>query len=204
MRPGVLVLLERWADLPAFVVGPDRDVLAGTPLAARVNPAWSPGHNLVGFTFLDPRARQVYPDWEDIARQAVSGLRATAAARPAAGLDAFVARLRERSGTFRALWDSHDVADRWRAGNGSRSRASAYSGSTTRPSPSPDPRGRCCTCTSRGPAARTTRRCGASRPASDDQSAFSHGVTPSLPVVPRSRCGVTVTGVAPSFARTRT
>jgi transcriptional regulator with XRE-family HTH domain len=112
VRPGVLALLERWADLPAFVVGPDRDVLAGTPLAARVNPAWSPGHNLVGFTFLDPRARQVYPDWEDIARQAVSGLRATAAARPAAGLDAFVARLRERSGTFRALWDSHDVADR--------------------------------------------------------------------------------------------
>ncbi len=111
VRPGVLVLLERWADLPAFVVDPRRDVLAGTALAARVNPAWSPGHNLIEFAFLDPRARSVYLDWEDIAVQAVAGLRATAAARPAE-LDAFVASMRERSETFRALWDSHDVYDR--------------------------------------------------------------------------------------------
>ncbi|MFD0884517.1 hypothetical protein ACFQ08_08110, partial [Streptosporangium algeriense] len=95
----------------AFVVGPSRDVLAGTALAARVNPAWSPGHNLIEFTFLDPRARQVYPDWEEISLQAVAGLRTTAAARPAE-LGGFVASLRERSETFRALWDSHDVYDR--------------------------------------------------------------------------------------------
>ncbi|MFI6165944.1 helix-turn-helix domain-containing protein [Nocardia sp. NPDC051052] len=108
VRPGVLHLLERWVDLPAFVVGPNRDVLAGTALAARVNPAWSPGHNLIEFTFLDPRAPQVYPDWDDISRQAVAGLRATAAARTAE-LAPFVASMRERSETFRALWDSHDV-----------------------------------------------------------------------------------------------
>ncbi|HEX7306376.1 helix-turn-helix domain-containing protein, partial [Lentzea sp.] len=70
VRPGVLHLLEKWAGQPAFVVGPTRDVLAGTPLAARVNPAWSPGHNLVEFTFLDPRAREVYPDWDEIGAQA--------------------------------------------------------------------------------------------------------------------------------------
>lgn len=111
VRPGVLRLLERWADLPAFVVGPDRNVLAATALAARVNPAWSPGHNLIEFTFLDPRAPAVYPDWADIGRQAVAGLRTTAAAR-GAELDAFVAGMRERSETFRTLWDSHDVYER--------------------------------------------------------------------------------------------
>ncbi|TDV56204.1 helix-turn-helix domain-containing protein [Actinophytocola oryzae] len=111
VRPGVLHLLERWADLPAFVVGPNRDVLAGTALAARVNPAWRPGRNLIEFTFLDPRAREVYPDWDDIGLQAVAGLRATAAARHAE-LAEFVASMRERSDTFRALWDSHDVYDR--------------------------------------------------------------------------------------------
>jgi transcriptional regulator with XRE-family HTH domain len=111
VRAGVRVLLERWSDLPAFVVGPRRDVLAATALAPRVNPAWSPGHNLVEFTFLDPRARQVYPDWEEIGLQAVAGLRTTAAARPA-DVAAFVASLRERSERFRALWDSHDVYDR--------------------------------------------------------------------------------------------
>jgi hypothetical protein len=111
VRPGVLHLLRRWADLPAFVVAPNRDVLAATALAARVNPAWSQGHNLVEFTFLDPRARQVYPDWEEIALQAVAGLRVTAATRRAevAGL---VADLRERSETFRTLWDAHDVYER--------------------------------------------------------------------------------------------
>ncbi|WP_406509992.1 helix-turn-helix domain-containing protein [Streptomyces sp. NBC_00212] len=111
VRAGVLHLLERWADLPAFVVGPRRDVLAGTTLAARVNPAWSTGHNLIEFTFLDPRARTVYPDWEAISLQTVAGLRATAATRRAE-LDGFVAHMRERSETFRALWDSHDVHER--------------------------------------------------------------------------------------------
>ncbi|WP_078966991.1 helix-turn-helix domain-containing protein [Streptomyces sp. WM6378] len=111
VRAGVLHLLERWADLPAFVVGPRRDVLAGTALAARVHPAWSAGHNLIEFTFLDPRARTVYPDWEAICLQAVAGLRVTAATRRAE-LDDFVAHMRERSETFRALWDSHDVHER--------------------------------------------------------------------------------------------
>ncbi|MFI5664760.1 helix-turn-helix transcriptional regulator [Streptomyces sp. NPDC051684] len=111
VRPGVLVLLQRWADLPAFVVGPGRDVLAATALASRLNPAWSSGRNLIEFTFLDPRAREVYPDWQDIALQAVAGLRTTTAARPGE-LDGLVADMRERSATFRALWDSHEVYDR--------------------------------------------------------------------------------------------
>ncbi|MFJ5264752.1 helix-turn-helix domain-containing protein [Streptomyces sp. NPDC088387] len=111
VRPGARYLLRRWLDLPAFVVGPRRDVLAATDLAARINPAWSAGHNLIEFTFLDPRARQVYPDWEDIGLQAVAGLRSTAAVRRPE-LDAFVADMRARSEVFRALWDAHDVRDR--------------------------------------------------------------------------------------------
>ncbi|MFC4908280.1 helix-turn-helix domain-containing protein [Actinomadura gamaensis] len=111
VRLGVLHLLERWSDLPAFVVNPRRDVLAATPLAGRVNPAWAPGHNLVEFTFLDPRARRTYPEWSEIAVQAVAGLRATAATRPAE-VDDLVETLRTRSDTFRSLWDSHDVYDR--------------------------------------------------------------------------------------------
>jgi hypothetical protein len=53
----------------------------------------------------------VYPHWDEIALQAVAGLRATAAARRGE-LDGFVADMRERSETFRALWDSHDVYER--------------------------------------------------------------------------------------------
>ena len=111
VRPGVRHLLRRWSDLPAFVVGPTRDVLAATDLAARVNPAWSPGHNLVEFTFLDPRAHTVYPDWQEIAGQAVAGLRAVAPAHRGE-VDEFVTTLLEKSETFRVLWDSHDVYER--------------------------------------------------------------------------------------------
>ncbi|MEU5093038.1 helix-turn-helix transcriptional regulator [Streptomyces sp. NPDC021356] len=111
VRPGVAHLLRRWSDLPALVTSPRRDVLATTTLAPRMNPAWTPGRNLVEFTFLDERARQVYPQWQDISLQAVAGLRATAAARRGQ-LDDFVATMRERSETFRALWDSHDVYER--------------------------------------------------------------------------------------------
>ncbi|MFI7094089.1 helix-turn-helix domain-containing protein [Streptomyces lydicus] len=111
VRPGVLHLLRRWSDLPAFVTSSRRDVLATTALAPRLNPAWEKGQNLIEFTFLDPRARQVYPQWQDISLQAVAGLRATAAARRGQ-LDDFIATMRESSDTFRALWDSHDVYDR--------------------------------------------------------------------------------------------
>ncbi|NEB78923.1 helix-turn-helix domain-containing protein [Streptomyces sp. SID14478] len=111
VRPGVLHLLRRWSDLPAFVTSPRRDVLATTALAPRLNPAWAQGQNLIEFTFLDPRARQAYPQWQDISLQAVAGLRATAAALPGQ-LDAFIATMRKSSDTFRALWDSHDVYDR--------------------------------------------------------------------------------------------
>lgn len=111
VRPGVLHLLRRWSDLPAFVTSPRRDVLATTALAPRLNPAWQQGQNLIEFTFLDARARQIYPQWQDISLQAVAGLRATAAARRGQ-LDEFIATMRDSSGTFRDLWDSHDVYDR--------------------------------------------------------------------------------------------
>ncbi|MEU6439383.1 helix-turn-helix transcriptional regulator [Streptomyces sp. NPDC047046] len=111
VRPGVAHLLRRWSDLPALVTTPRRDVLATTALAPRMNPAWTPGRNLVEFTFLDERAHEVYPQWQDISLQAVAGLRAAAAQRRGA-LDDFVAAMRERSETFRALWDSHDVYER--------------------------------------------------------------------------------------------
>lgn len=111
VRPGVVHLLRRWSDLPAFVTSPRRDVLATTALAPRLNPAWETGQNIIEFTFLDERAHQVYPQWQDISLQAVAGLRATAAARRGQ-LDDFIATMREDSAIFRALWDSHDVYDR--------------------------------------------------------------------------------------------
>ncbi|MFF3645003.1 helix-turn-helix domain-containing protein [Streptomyces sp. NPDC002564] len=111
VRPGVVHLLRRWSDLPALVVNPRRDVLATTALAPRMNPAWTTGQNLIEFTFLDPRARQVYPQWQDISLQAVAGLRASAAAHRGQ-LDDFIATLRDRSDVFRSLWDSHDVYGR--------------------------------------------------------------------------------------------
>jgi len=111
VRSGVQQLFRRWVGLPAFVVTPSRDVVAATSLARRVNPAWAEGMNLVRFTFTDPRARATYPDWADIAAQAVAGLRASAADHPQM-VEPLVDEMRHSSDAFRQLWDRRDVLTR--------------------------------------------------------------------------------------------
>jgi transcriptional regulator with XRE-family HTH domain len=113
VRPGVVHLLGRWSELPAYVVNERRDVLAATPLAGRVNPAWTPGTNLAEFAFLDPRARAVYPEWSLIAGQTVAGLRASAALETAGDeVGRLIDELRQQDGTFAAMWAAQDVYDR--------------------------------------------------------------------------------------------
>jgi transcriptional regulator with XRE-family HTH domain len=109
VRPGVSELLALWSDLPAFVVNARRDVLASTELAERVNPGWSPGGNLAVFTFLDPRAKEVYPDWDVIAGQVVAGLRSASAAYPGGDVGRLIEYLATEDATFAELWSTQNV-----------------------------------------------------------------------------------------------
>lgn len=81
VAPTVQVMLDRFDPVPAFVVGPWGDLLAGNstwhalarPLGYfDVEPA-----NLARHAFLAPGAKEVYPDWSAVADEQVARLRAT-------------------------------------------------------------------------------------------------------------------------------
>ena len=111
--PGLEALLSRWTADPVVVIGRYRDVLAATDLAARVNPAFRRGTNLLRHTFLDPESRGVYLDWEDVARGAVAGLRASVGADVSdPRLTELVGELSVGSQDFRRLWARHDARER--------------------------------------------------------------------------------------------
>lgn len=64
--------------------------------------------NVARFTFLDPNARQFWPDWDQVADDLTAHLRA--AANPLdRRLTELVGELSSRSDTFRELWARHDV-----------------------------------------------------------------------------------------------
>lgn len=114
IRPGVQQLLDAMTDAPAFVRNGRLDVLAanrlGFALYAPVFENRTSPANLARFAFLDPRATDFYPDWEDAANTTVALLHTEAGRDPFdRGLTDLVGELSTRSETFRARWAAHDV-----------------------------------------------------------------------------------------------
>lgn len=110
VSPLVRRLVEEWHGHAALVVGRYRDVLAANALATALNPGFAVGQNLVRDSFLDPRARSLYVNWDDVARGAVAGLRASAGERPDdPALRSLVGELSVQSKDFRLMWASHEV-----------------------------------------------------------------------------------------------
>jgi len=106
--------LEAITDGIAFVRNPQQDLLATNALGrAFYSPVIGQGGrtpNLARFQFLDPVARDFYPDWELFAHMCVAIMRAEAGRDPDnRGLQDLVGELSTRSETFRRLWGSHDV-----------------------------------------------------------------------------------------------
>ncbi|WP_084481218.1 helix-turn-helix transcriptional regulator [Nocardia grenadensis] len=104
---GLLRLMDLWERTPALVLGRSLDVLAANPLAVAVNACSVPGIDQVRMVFLDPRARDVYPEWGSIAADTVASLRATA------GADAEPGSPSERA---LSLLGSLTAAEPWGAG----------------------------------------------------------------------------------------
>ena len=66
--------------------------------------------NLARFQFLDPAAREFYPDWDLFAEMCVANMRAAAGRDPHnRALQDLVGELSTRSDTFRTLWGAHNV-----------------------------------------------------------------------------------------------
>jgi transcriptional regulator with XRE-family HTH domain len=114
VRPSIERLLESMASTPAYVRNARNDVLAHNLLfRALYAPVFDdPVHppNLARFTFLDPRTRDFYPDWDEAANGMVALLRTEAGRNPHdRDLSDLIGELATRSDEFRIRWAGHDV-----------------------------------------------------------------------------------------------
>ncbi|MFF8728267.1 helix-turn-helix transcriptional regulator [Streptomyces sp. NPDC015171] len=115
VRPGVQALLDGMDRTPALVLDARMDVLAWNALGDAVNGfsrMTAAGRNMPRQVFLDPGARDLYPEWTAVAAQTVAHLRLNAgryADDPV--LCALVGELSLKSEDFRRLWADHEVRE---------------------------------------------------------------------------------------------
>ena len=113
VRPGVLRLLESWSAIPAFVLGRRMDVLAFNALAGMLHDGFATERNMVRLVFLDPAARDTFPDFDAVAQETVATLRAAAGADlDDPRLAELVGELSLKSDEFRRLWARHEVREK--------------------------------------------------------------------------------------------
>jgi hypothetical protein len=102
--------MDGWPDTPALVLGRCLDVLAHNALGQALFAGHTHSGDLVRLVFLDPDAREFYPDWERVAVNTVGGLRAAAGIDPDdPQLIDTVGELSVKSADFRRLWARHDI-----------------------------------------------------------------------------------------------
>jgi transcriptional regulator with XRE-family HTH domain len=113
IRPSVQRLLDAMTAAPALAQNGRLDILAANALGRALyasmydDPA---GPNHARFIFLDPRAQDLYGNWERVANDTVAILRAEAGRDPYdRNLSDLVGELSTRSETFRTRWAAHDV-----------------------------------------------------------------------------------------------
>jgi transcriptional regulator with XRE-family HTH domain len=116
--PSIRQLLDRLDPTPAFVLGAAGDVLAANraweTIARPLGMLDGEAPNLVRYLFLDARARDVYPEWDDVADGQVAALRqAGVRAGPSIAFDALIEELLHVP-DFASRWAAHSVAEKRR------------------------------------------------------------------------------------------
>lgn len=114
IRPGVQQLLDALHGAPAFVRNGRMDILAANQLGRALYSEMfaSPRRptNSARFTFLDPRARVYFIDWDTTADDTVATLRGEAGRDPYdTELSNLVGELSTQSEDFRVRWAKHNV-----------------------------------------------------------------------------------------------
>ncbi|HLJ99254.1 MAG TPA: helix-turn-helix transcriptional regulator [Streptosporangiaceae bacterium] len=114
VRPTIMQLLEVVRPNPAYVLSAIGDLLAANPGGQRLMPGladWpARQRNTTRYTFLHPAARDLWPAWEQKARDCVAHVRAIAGRDPESPeLAALVGELTVKSADFRRMWDRYDV-----------------------------------------------------------------------------------------------
>jgi hypothetical protein len=102
--------MEAWPNNPALVYNRAYDVLASNRIADVLFEGFAFSRNLMLLVFLDPKARQFYADWREVAANSVAGFRLGHGAAPDdPRVRAVLTELLEHSEEFRELWSMHDA-----------------------------------------------------------------------------------------------
>jgi len=113
VRPSIAWMIDAMTGAAAFVVNGRQDILAANHLGrAFYAPLFESGGpaNMARFTYLDPRARDFFADWNRAAKECVAALRTQAGRDPFdRDLSDLVGELSTRCEEFAALWATHDV-----------------------------------------------------------------------------------------------
>ncbi|MGW4995423.1 helix-turn-helix domain-containing protein [Streptomyces mirabilis] len=114
IAPQLQAVLDALVGVPALVRSPTLDLIAtnslGRALYSVVHTGGGTAPSLARFTFLDPRARDFWGDWDEVADDLTAQLRAAAGANPLdRSLTDLVGELSTRSDAFRERWARHDV-----------------------------------------------------------------------------------------------
>jgi transcriptional regulator with XRE-family HTH domain len=114
IRPSVRHIIDAITGAAAFVRNDRLDVLAANTLGCALYSEMIVGQglpaNAARFIFLDPRAREFYPNWDKAANDSVAVLRASAGHDPYDRcLSDLVGALSTQSDEFRTRWAAHNV-----------------------------------------------------------------------------------------------
>ncbi|WP_405592174.1 helix-turn-helix domain-containing protein [Streptomyces sp. NBC_01190] len=117
VRPGLYRVLDTMTEVPALITGRRTDVLATNRLARALYTDFDAlphrERNMSRFVFLDEGARELYADWEAVARASVASLHLYAGQHPHdPRLAELVGELSVRDPDFRRWWADHDVQRR--------------------------------------------------------------------------------------------
>ena len=107
VRREVRTMVDALGPVPAMVHNPEFDVLATNVLARALihdfDAAPDAERNLLRWVFTDPRARQVYPDWAEVATGLVASLRLSIRS------GSLIDELSAASPEFTRFWADHQV-----------------------------------------------------------------------------------------------
>ncbi|MFJ9948731.1 helix-turn-helix transcriptional regulator [Kitasatospora sp. NPDC091207] len=114
VSPQLRRLLDAVTDFPAFATTHRLDVVAWNALGAELMGGLGvPGRrdaNNARYLFCDPASRDVHPEWENRAREAVGQLRVSAGTYPDdTELAALITELSARSADFRRIWATGEI-----------------------------------------------------------------------------------------------
>ena len=106
--PALLRLMDAFPTSVAYIINRRLQVLASNQLADALLSSLADPYNMIRTLFHDPAARELFADWQTVARDSVEALRLASSEDP--GVAAVVNELLASSKDFADLWQDHGVS----------------------------------------------------------------------------------------------